>query len=727
MRCGNGVSESAGKAALELVQSALGQEASVHLVLKAGLASKKALDLLVVSDHHIVNVSTKEPSCPPVVWDLQEVEGLAEIKSTGIYLRKWDGSRVNVGYLLHRRKDEELLEPLLRHIISSQPEYEENRLKIASREVRGIGYKFPDESGRSVARRLDSFLQSGEVVLFVSRFIGSSGIKADSIALTDQHILLFDLEAFGEAPTAAMSYRNVAHFSLKKSKLSIADQVGNHVELGRLRYDSQDGSVVDQVLGERIPSSLTSRTSTNDPDSDRTVPESPSLETATDTKCDIWLESGGSKLIPVIKACREHAGLGLREAKKLVESAPTIILRDISIGRGTAIKRELEDLGASVTLHILEVEPTSGVDVMDEQLGSPAVAEPVEIPERSSLSAPGDNHQAVRPRFCSRCGESVASKEHRFCHGCGEPLDESSTNAPQVRNHSTVTDQTIGTVESSGSDALSLGEVCYERGDLIGAKAHFESAAADGSLVAMFNLGVVSNELGNSSEARSWYLKAADLGDVEAKFNLAVLLSDSGEVAEAVRWYEEAAGSGHISAAYNLGVHFDQNVGNTEAAALWFERAARDGDADALFMLASILKEQGDMEGAKARYRRASEAGKVEATQNLGLILLQEGSQESAVETLLLAAEQGSTSAMTVLGTNFRERGDLDAAQVWLTKAAEAGDADGMYELAQLLLQVGPDDGGWMRRASDAGHLQARVFVAAVNPNTGSGRRTIRD
>lgn len=721
MQRGFGVSELDAQVALELLQPVIGEHESVLLIVRARLSSKKDVDLLAVCDHHIVSLSIKDPTYLPTVWELQDVEGLSEVKLTAIHLRKWDGSLFNVGYLLNRRKDEELLTTVIRDTITSQPKYEEYRQSVASLEVLQTGHKFPDSSGRSIARRLHLFLKAGEVVLFVARFIGSSGVKADAIALTDQQMLLFKLDAFGEAPSATMSYRNLADFTLKKGKLSITDQVGNHVELGRLRYGAQDGEVFSTLLDGQIPSSSAHKNSQSSEHALAPEPELPSLADSPGTTCDVRLESGGAKLIPVIKAFRGYTDLGLKDAKKLVESAPTIILRDISIERGRSIKQELEDLGARVTLEVGESHSVPRDDVMNAQVGSTVVSDSAEVNGNNRAVDLVETKQTSHPKFCSQCGESVASFDQRFCHSCGESLEINPAKAPKARSQLKQRNAT------AGSDSLLLGEACYERADFVGAKTHFERAAADGSVVAMFNLGVVSNKLGDPSGSRGWYLKAAHLGHVESMFNVGVLLSDSGEVAEGVRWYEEAAKLGHVSAAYNLGLYFDQDMGDTRTAEFWFERAARDGDPDALFMLASILKENGDIEGAKARYLLASEAGKIEATHNLGLILREEGDQDGAVKTLMLAAERGSTSAMTLLGADYRENGDLATAQVWLTRSAEAGDADGMYELAQLMLQIGPDDGGWLRRASDAGDLRARALLAVVSPNAGTGRRIIRD
>jgi len=62
------------------------------------------------------------------------------------------------------------------------------------------------------------------------------------------------------------------------------------------------------------------------------------------------IEQGGNK-ISVIKAVREVAsGLGLADAKKLVESAPVAVLEGVSKDDAEAAKKKLEDAGAKVEL-----------------------------------------------------------------------------------------------------------------------------------------------------------------------------------------------------------------------------------------------------------------------------------------------------------------------------------------------------------------------------------------
>ena len=65
---------------------------------------------------------------------------------------------------------------------------------------------------------------------------------------------------------------------------------------------------------------------------------------------DVILESDGGKKIPVIKAVRAITGLGLKEAKELVESAPKAIKEGVPTAEAEKLKATLEDAGATVKL-----------------------------------------------------------------------------------------------------------------------------------------------------------------------------------------------------------------------------------------------------------------------------------------------------------------------------------------------------------------------------------------
>ena len=68
------------------------------------------------------------------------------------------------------------------------------------------------------------------------------------------------------------------------------------------------------------------------------------------TEFDVVLKSGGGQKIKAIKAVRELTGAGLKEAKDMVESAPTTLKEGISKDEAEAAKATLEEAGAEVEL-----------------------------------------------------------------------------------------------------------------------------------------------------------------------------------------------------------------------------------------------------------------------------------------------------------------------------------------------------------------------------------------
>ncbi len=68
------------------------------------------------------------------------------------------------------------------------------------------------------------------------------------------------------------------------------------------------------------------------------------------TEFDVILTSFGEKKINVIKVVRAHTGLGLKEAKEVVDKAPNPVKEAISKDEAEKIKKELEDAGATVEL-----------------------------------------------------------------------------------------------------------------------------------------------------------------------------------------------------------------------------------------------------------------------------------------------------------------------------------------------------------------------------------------
>jgi large subunit ribosomal protein L7/L12 len=66
------------------------------------------------------------------------------------------------------------------------------------------------------------------------------------------------------------------------------------------------------------------------------------------TEFDVILTSAGDQKIKVIKAVREVTGLGLKEAKALVDEAPKALKEGVSKDEAEEIKAKVEEVGASV-------------------------------------------------------------------------------------------------------------------------------------------------------------------------------------------------------------------------------------------------------------------------------------------------------------------------------------------------------------------------------------------
>jgi len=68
------------------------------------------------------------------------------------------------------------------------------------------------------------------------------------------------------------------------------------------------------------------------------------------TEFNVELSTAGANKIAVIKAIREITGLGLKEAKDLVEAAPKVVKEQVSKADAEDMKKKLAEAGATVTL-----------------------------------------------------------------------------------------------------------------------------------------------------------------------------------------------------------------------------------------------------------------------------------------------------------------------------------------------------------------------------------------
>ena len=68
------------------------------------------------------------------------------------------------------------------------------------------------------------------------------------------------------------------------------------------------------------------------------------------TSFDVVLKAAGAAKLQVVKAFKEHCGLGLKEAKDLVDGAPSTLKEGLSKDDAEALKKALEEAGAEVEL-----------------------------------------------------------------------------------------------------------------------------------------------------------------------------------------------------------------------------------------------------------------------------------------------------------------------------------------------------------------------------------------
>ena len=68
------------------------------------------------------------------------------------------------------------------------------------------------------------------------------------------------------------------------------------------------------------------------------------------TSFDVILKAAGQAKLQVVKAVKEITGLGLKEAKDIVDGAPKAVKEGVSKEEAEAIKKQLEEAGAKVTI-----------------------------------------------------------------------------------------------------------------------------------------------------------------------------------------------------------------------------------------------------------------------------------------------------------------------------------------------------------------------------------------
>ena len=76
----------------------------------------------------------------------------------------------------------------------------------------------------------------------------------------------------------------------------------------------------------------------------------PAEEVEEKTEFDVELTEVGGQKVKVIKVVREITGLGLKEAKAVVDGAPKVVKEAISKEEAEALKKQFEDVGAKATI-----------------------------------------------------------------------------------------------------------------------------------------------------------------------------------------------------------------------------------------------------------------------------------------------------------------------------------------------------------------------------------------
>jgi ribosomal protein L7/L12 len=131
------------------------------------------------------------------------------------------------------------------------------------------------------------------------------------------------------------------------ARVSVADELQKFVQLrdsGVLtpqEFDAQKARLLGEAGGVSLPPDEPGALADGD---DSQFPD------AAQSLVDVTLIDPGRRKIDVIKELRERSGLGLREAKDLVDSSPTVIMRAVPLREAEVMRAQLESLGASVAV-----------------------------------------------------------------------------------------------------------------------------------------------------------------------------------------------------------------------------------------------------------------------------------------------------------------------------------------------------------------------------------------
>ena len=94
------------------------------------------------------------------------------------------------------------------------------------------------------------------------------------------------------------------------------------------------------------------------------------------TSFDVVLKEAGANKIPVIKVVRDATGLGLKEAKDLVDGAPKTIKEGVSKDEAEELKAKFEEVGATVALKkFVRFETGEGLEKKEENFAEEVAAQ----------------------------------------------------------------------------------------------------------------------------------------------------------------------------------------------------------------------------------------------------------------------------------------------------------------------------------------------------------------
>ena len=78
------------------------------------------------------------------------------------------------------------------------------------------------------------------------------------------------------------------------------------------------------------------------------------------TAFDVVLKSAGAQKLAVVKAVKEACGLGLKEAKDLVDGAPSVLKEGLPKAEAESLKKTIEESGAEVEIKLAHPNPAQG-------------------------------------------------------------------------------------------------------------------------------------------------------------------------------------------------------------------------------------------------------------------------------------------------------------------------------------------------------------------------------